>query len=420
MGMEPKQYDAAVEANQATVPTVFSNRNFIYLFIGAMFSGPGYYIYLIGAEWLMLHITEQRFYLGMLFMAAAIPRLVFMLYGGVIADRVNKRTILFFSDLSRALLVFTVLILVVTDAVQVWHLIVISIFFGISDAFSHPALNSLIVDILPKDLLQRGNGILQMSNQISPILGPAAGGTLIVTLGFKGIFLTATLLLLVAAWTVYQIKLEKQEKEAEVKPIWNELKEGFAYVKTNRLLLSVMGLAFFLNFFINGPLAMGIPILVKDVLKENALGLTVLEVSIGIGALVGAGLMTLFKKLKRPGLVVLVSLLIQTISFALLGLIESLYVGAVLLFITGMLIQVVNIPIFTAIQAKTDPAMLGRVLSMLMTTATGLVPISFLVTSLLVGAGIPISTIIVVSGLAVFIVSVLGFGLRELRTFTYD
>ncbi len=399
----------------------FSNRNFLYLFIGALFSSPGYYVYLIGSEWLMLSITGNRFYFGMLFVSASIPRLIFMMYGGAAADRLNKRTILFLSDLSRAAMVSVLLVLVWFDAVAAWHLIILSVFFGISDAFSHPSMNSLVAEILPKELLQRGNGTLQMTQQLSPIIGPAAGGTLIVTIGFKGIFTAAAVMLVIAAWTVARITLMQEEASQESKQsIFHDIKTGFNYVKSNNLLLSVMSMAFLVNFFITGPLSMGIPLLVKDVYQANALGLTAMEMALGIGALGGALLMTVLKSVKRPGLLVLYGLLVQTALFTLLGVVPSLLFAIPLLFAIGMLMQVVNIPILTVVQSKTDARMLGRVMSLLMTVATGLVPVSYFVTSLIIGSGTGIGSIILYAGLAVCLIAILSFNLKELRTLAYD
>src|SRR5690625_1630305 len=98
--------------------SLFKNRNFITLFIATLISSPGYYIYLIGAEWLMLTLHDNRFYFGMLFVAASIPRLLFLSVGGVVADRFSKSKILFFSDLTRALLIGAILILVFTETVK--------------------------------------------------------------------------------------------------------------------------------------------------------------------------------------------------------------------------------------------------------------------------------------------------------------
>ncbi|WP_259343689.1 hypothetical protein [Oceanobacillus picturae] len=74
--------DVSVRTQDALHVPLMKNRNFILLFLSAFLSSPGYYVYLIGAEWLMLSLSENRFYFGMLFLAASIPRLLLLSFGG--------------------------------------------------------------------------------------------------------------------------------------------------------------------------------------------------------------------------------------------------------------------------------------------------------------------------------------------------
>ncbi len=407
-------------AVQSKNENVFAYKNYLLLLIATVFSAPGYYVCLMGSEWLMLSITESRMFFGLLFLGAAIPRLLFMTYGGILADRYNKKSIILISDISRALLVLILLLLVVFNWINPWHLVIISVLFGISDAFAHPASSSLVASLLPKDLLQKGNGYLQMVNQISPILGPVIGGSLIVGLGFTGVYSVALIMLLIASITIWYVSIKGNEEQTEQESMWNEFKSGLSYAKSSRLLVTIMGLSFVLNFLVTGPLAMGIPLLVKDIYGENALGLTVLQVSLGVGALLGAAGMVIFKNNKKPGLLSLTGLLGMSIFYILVGFSPTLFISALYLFIVGILLQLINIPIMTIIQTQTDPKYLGRVMSLLMTMATGLIPVSFFVTSVLLGIGISIDTIIKIGGFGLLVVVLFSFNLKELRNVRYS
>ncbi|WP_246055094.1 MFS transporter [Pseudalkalibacillus caeni] len=408
------------QKDKTSVKELFQIKNFLYLVIGAFLSSPGYYAYLLGSEWLMLHISENRAYLGMLFIAASIPRLLFMIFGGIIADRMNKRTILFISDLTSGLLVSFLVALIWMDSVEVWHLITLAVFFGISDAFSHPAMNSLVAEILPDSHLQQGNSVLQVMQSISPIIGPVAGGTLIVTLGFKGVFTLSAISLMLAAWTVYRIKLQKEETPSDLpKNVLEDFKEGLKYGLQNKLLRTVMFVSLLLNFVVVGPLTMGIPLLVKDVFKENALGLTTLEASLGIGLLTGAVLLTVLKSIERPGLLAIGGLIAQSVLLAVIGLMPSHYFAAGILFIFGLLMQGVNIPIMTILQAKTEKKMLGRIMSLLMTASQGMIPVSYMVTSYLIAVGLSITSILLFAGSIMVIFSISIFLMKEIRQMSY-
>lgn len=397
--------------------SIFKNRNFIFLFIAALFSAPGYYVYLIGVEWLMLTIDENRFFFGMLFLAASIPRLLLLTTGGIVADRFNKRTIIFLSDVSRALLIVVLIILLWKDAVTAYHLIGLAALFGISDAFSYPAINSLTPTILSDQQLQRGNSFIQMTTQISPILGPALGGALIAFLGFIGVFSVACIMLLLSAIAVLFIRLNEQETEEEKPSPWTDLKEGFQYARKNDLIITIVILAFFINFFFAGPLSMGIPIIVKDIFQGEVASLATVQTAMGIGALIGAAVLASYQ-LKKPGIAMISGLIVLGIIYTLTGFSVHLYLTTIFVAIMSFMTQLINIPLITMLQRTTEKRMLGRMMSFLMTASTGLVPVSYMVTSLLIVAGVGIQTIMIVSGLIVTILAI--YQLRNKKILTYE
>lgn len=410
--------DAVLENTQNKKRSLFKNRNFLFLFISALFSAPGYYVYLIGSEWLMLSIHENRFFFGMLFFAASIPRLILLTVGGLVADRFNKRTVLFISDISRALLIGVLILFIWTGTVTPWHLLVLAALFGISDAFSYPALNSLTPMVLEKEQLQRGNSMIQMTSQISPILGPALGGTLIAVLGFEGVFSVAMVMLLLASIAVLAIRIREEraaEEEGKTSPL-EDLKEGIQYVRKNDLIISIVVMAFFLNFFFAGPLSIGIPVIVKDVFHGSAVSLAVVEMSMGIGALIGAIILAVFT-LKKPGIAMVGGLIALGILFSITGLSTHVVVTAGLVALMAIATQIVNIPLMTVLQQTTEKKMLGRMMSFLMTVSTGLVPVSYVVTSFLLAAGVGIQTIISISGVIVTLLALYNLRNKKILSF---
>lgn len=397
---------------------LFKNRNFIALFIATLLSSPGYYIYLIGVEWLMLTIDDNRFFFGMLFLAASIPRLIFLSFGGVVADRINNRLILFISDVSRAILILVLIGFILTETITSYHLIVLAVFFGISDAFSYPAINSLTPKIVENNQLQRANSLIQLTNQISPIIGPAIGGTLIALFGFIGVFSVATTMLLLSGLSVLFIQLKEIKTEQEKKTIWKSLTEGIHYVRKNEFLLTLVLLALVINLFFTGPISIGLPIMVKDIFKGEVLSLAAVETSIGIGALLGALLLSIFK-IKRLGLTLVVNLVLIGLCYSFLGLSRYFYATIVLVSLLGILMQLINIPIITMIQQKADKKLLGRMMSIFMTVSTGLIPVSYMSTSLLIGFGVSIQMIIVTSGIVVILLALTQFRNKTLIKLHY-
>src|SRR5690625_3780149 len=416
-----KENIKVVEENEEEKRSILKNKNFIALFIAALFSAPGYYVYLIGVEWLMLTIDDNRFFFGMLFIAASIPRLLLLTLGGIVADRFNKRTIVFISDITRALLIGILMIFILTDTVTAYHLIVLAMFFGISDAFSYPAISSLTPMILEGDQLQKGNSLIQMTTQISPILGPALGGSLIAFLGFIGVFSVAAGMLILSGIAILFIRIQQGQEEGEEgakASAWEDLKAGFAYMRSNDLMVTIVILAFFINFFFAGPLAMGLPILVKDIFEADVMGLATIETSMGVGALLGALILTMYK-LKRPGFTVVITLTGLGILYTLTGISGSILTTAALVGSMGLLTQMINIPIITMMQQVTDRKMLGRMMSFFMTVSTGLVPVSYLVTSILIGANVNIQNIMLASGLIITVLALFQFRNKKILQFSF-
>ncbi|WP_230856056.1 MULTISPECIES: MFS transporter [Bacillaceae] len=337
--------------------------------------------------------------------------------GGLIADRFNKRTILFLSDSSRAILIAVLLGFVWFDAAGVVHLIVLAALFGISDAFSYPALNSLTPILLHDDQLQRGNSFIQMTSQVSPILGPALGGSMIAILGFSGVFSLALVMLLLSSIAVLFIRVPDREVAAKKVSPWQDLKEGFHYARKNELIISIVFLALFLNLFFTGPYSMGMPIMVKDVFAGDAAGLALVEASMGVGSLLGAVALAAIT-IRKTGAVMLTGLVLLGVLYMLTGFFVHLVVTAVFVALLGFFMQVVNIPILTILQQTTDKKMLGRMMSFLMTVSTGLVPVSYVLTSFLLAAGARIQMIIIVGGV---VVTLLALGsLRNKRILGYQ
>lgn len=244
-----------------------------------------------------------------------------------------------------------------------------------------------------------------MTTQISPILGPALGGGMIALLGFVGVFSIAFGMLVLSSLAVLFISLPKDEAEVDQATPWEDLKEGFRYAKKNELVISIVIVGFFVNFFFSGPMSIGIPIIVKDVFEGNVLGLATIEISMGIGALVGA-IMLATIKLKKPGMALIGSLILLGILYAGTGFSMYLYLTVILVGLMGFLIQLINIPLMTMLQQTTEKKMLGRMMSFMMTASTGLIPVSYLATSFLLASGVSMQLIIMVGGIVVTVIGI--------------
>ncbi|MFD1037675.1 MFS transporter [Virgibacillus byunsanensis] len=223
-------------------------------------------------------------------------------------------------------------------------------------------------------------------------------------------------MLIIASVAVWFIKLQEKPEETENHSPWEDLKEGLQYARKNEVVISIVMMALFLNFFFSGSFSIGMPIIVKDIFQGSAVSLAIIQMSMGIGALIGAIVLASIK-LKRPGVVMIGSLIVLAILYTATGFSVHLMITAGLVAIMALMTQLVNIPLITMLQQTTEKRMLGRMMSFLMTVSTGLIPVSYVATSFLIAAGIGIQTIIIVSGVNVTLLA--GYNLKNKKILSF-
>ncbi|MDT2238895.1 MFS transporter [Paenibacillus larvae] len=138
------------EPKSATETTLFRNRNYRFLLVADILSSPGYYIYIIAVEWLMLTLYDSRSYLGLMLFSSSFARLLFTIYGGIIADRLNRKLIILVTQWGEAFIIAAILLCYIADVISPVFLIVASFLFGILSAFASPAYESIITSIVEK------------------------------------------------------------------------------------------------------------------------------------------------------------------------------------------------------------------------------------------------------------------------------
>ena len=168
---------------QLSVLQPLRGRDFRMVWLGETVSMLGDQFYLIALPWLALELTGSSLALGLVLMAAAIPRAALMLVGGAMSDRFDPRSIMIASSATRAILVAALAALVWTDGLQLWHLYVLGAGFGAADAFFQPAALALVPRLVGKDQLEASNALVMGSMALTGMVGPAAAGVIIAAAG---------------------------------------------------------------------------------------------------------------------------------------------------------------------------------------------------------------------------------------------
>jgi MFS family permease len=314
--------------------------------------------------------------LGIVLGAAMGSRMVFVLVGGVWADRLPRRGILIATDAVRAVVHGTVALAFATEAVEVWHLIVASVLSGAASAFFNPASTGIVPQIVSPGRLQDANALLSLSRQASELFGPALAGVLVATFGYALVFaIDAASVLASLACLAFMRPLGAVQKQAQ--SFLMDAREGIREVLARPWMRITLTADAFANFAIAPYLVLG-PVVARDHL-DGASDWGLIVAAAAAGGILG-GLLVLRWKPVRPLVPAYVGL--TAIPIALLTLVPPLplpllMVGAALF---SMSIVVGNTFWQTMEQQHVPNAVLGRVDSVSWMLALTIMPIAYAVT----------------------------------------
>lgn len=365
---------------------VLSVRDFKLLISGAAISLLGDQFALIATPWLVLKLTNDPLALGTVLALEGIPRAVFMLFGGVIADKLSQRLTMLIANAVRLVLTALMALLVFGGAVELWMLYAFGLAFGVVAGFAMPAETSIVPMLIQEQDLQAGNSIVMGITQLAGFVGPTLAGILIG--GFSGsltgvgiAFAFDAFTFLVSAITLQLIRSEKpkvaQGDGAAKESIWASIGGGIRYVWGDRHLRLMFVILTALNFLLIGPLLVGIPVLANERLPEGATAFGLLLSAYAGGNLAGY----LLAGATRPDaskmrLILIVLIAAFGIVIGAMGFITSTWIDFGLLLFLGVGNGFVAVILFTWVQTQTPKEMLGRVMSLVMLSSIGLQPIS--------------------------------------------
>lgn len=373
--------------------SLFKNRTFLLLFVAGIFGVVSFSMFLTTTTWFVISDSGSASSLGIVLIAATVPRIAMMVFGGVVADRYKKTTIMFLANFVQAVLLLILYILIKNDGISIGLLLVIAAGFGMLDAFFGPASSSMIPKIVEKSQLQRANALFQGVDQVSFVAGPIIAGVMMESVGVSGSYFVAMILALLSAVIIFPRFINEgpvalQEKQKPIK----EIKEGLAYIRNSRFLLTGLVVLISLNFFVFGTLHIAIPFLVESY-GGTPLNLSYMEASLGIGLVAGTGVLSTVL-IKRKGRTSLFGLLGALISYVIFALVPNLTMLTVVVFFIGFSMSFVFIPFFTAAQEQTEDYIMGRVMSIIFLAMNGFDPISYALVSGLSAADISIQVIL--------------------------
>ena len=394
-------------------------RNFRLLWLGETISLAGDHFYFVALPFLILELTGSDLAVGTVLMTAAFPRAILMLVGGAVTDRYTPRDVMLASNVCRGLLVALLAALLVSDTVAVWHLYAVALAFGTADAFFFPAFTAIVPRVVPDTTkLAPANGLLQTSANTTTLVGPAAGGVVVASLGTAAALGFDVMTFAVSALMLWLIRLAPRAGASAAEPgaartqVAAAIREGLGYVWQDGGLRVLVVTAAVIGFASQGPLVVGLTTLAD----ERFAGPTSFGAMIsaaGGGAIAGSLAGGLIGARLNRRLALVVSWTATGFVIAGLGFAESVAFAAVLAGVMGAGGAVVNVVLMTWLQSRTEPALLGRVMSVVMFAAVGLTPLSYAVAGLV--AETHVTAMFVGSGALVVLVATTAAASGALR-----
>lgn len=385
--------------------SLFGNRTFKLLIFAGIFAVLGFSMFLTTTTWYAVTGMESPGALGLILIAITVPRILMMAFGGVLADKYKKTTIMFSTNLFQGIILLTLFSLLFTDNLNLLWLLILSALFGTLDAFFGPASSSMIPKTVERNELQQANAYFQGVDQLAFVGGPIIAGIVMQVGSIELSYLIATILVFLSAIFVFPplIKENAVEDTGGATSIQN-FKEGFSYIRKNRFLSVGICVLITMNFFVFGALHVAIPIIV-ELFNGGPINLSILESAQMIGMLLSTIILS-FVNVSKKGLVSVLGLFGSIIAAIFFSQISDLTVLTVIVFFIGFTMSFVYIPFFTAAQEQTDNRLMGRVMSIIFLAMNGFDPIAYGIVSTLNTMGINIQTILFVFAILGLIITI--------------
>jgi MFS family permease len=336
-------------------------------------------VYVVALTWLVTQVMGTGTALGTVLMVGAIPRAVFMLFGGAIADRFSPRRVLIVSTGVSAVVLGALAALNAFGTVQIWQIYLIAAMFGLIDALFFPAAMAMSPRLVPPDQLNAAGSLTSGIEQITNIIGPGLAGLLIATVGLPVTFALNTALFVTAHVLLRGIREKQPVSDVppdQRKPLLRDIQEGLQYAWREPAIRASLVMIAALNFAFIGPLIVGGALLAERRFGGDPLAFAAMLSAWGVGALIGTVAAGMANRFTQPGRLLVGVAAVLGSGLIAIGFLPNAAVVIAIMGVMGIGGGFVGVVATVWLQQKTPRAMQGRVMSVLAFAAVALDPLS--------------------------------------------
>lgn len=358
---------------------VFGYREYRLFWIAAAFSNIGMWTLIYGRLWLMRTLTDSEILLGMVTAATMAPVVIFSVWGGVVADTVNRLKLLRFTRLLFAMAGFVTAVLIATDVIQEWHLLAIAAVTGVMLAFDIPTRGAMVASLVPKEQLPSAISLYSVVFGGAAILGPSLFHPLVSAVGMEGLFfivaasyvLTVLTLMLMDPTRHSTLHMKSREAIGQKSSFSSAAKErvrdmidGVKYVRRETAIASIIGYGILIGI-VATPMETLMPVVTEEVYFGDSATYGRLLLAVGIGGLIGTFTVTLIGTRSKPPLYMALGGVSVGICYIVFGAVDIFMFALIVVGAIGGLSVVKGTMSTTVVQTLTSDTFRGRVMSLM-------------------------------------------------------
>jgi DHA3 family tetracycline resistance protein-like MFS transporter len=362
-------------------------RDFRLLWSGMCVSLLGDGAFLVALAWQVYALSDTATAMSLVGIAMTVPTIVFLLVGGVASDRLDRRRVMLASDLVRGGAVGLLAVLSLTGALELWHIVVLVVFYGGGAAFFAPAFDAIVPELLPAERLAQANALDQVVRPIAlRLAGPALGGVVVGAFGSGTAFALDAATFLVSAAALLAMRRRPARPATAAASLAGDLREGWRFVRRRSWLWATFASAAIAYLLFMGPVEVLLPLLVKHELHGTATELGLVFAAGGLGSVACAVALGQRGLPRRDITFMYVVWTLATLAVAGYGLSASVWQLMLACMVFNGFETAGTIVWATAKQRHVPADMLGRVSSLDWLISIGLLPLSFALTGPVSGA----------------------------------
>lgn len=351
-------------------------RDFRLLWFGAFTSTCGTFMQAFAQGYLVYKMTGSALLLGLDGFLSTGPMLLFSLFGGVIADRVERRKIMLLSQWLQMSFAIILAILIWSKSIKIWHILLLSFLTGSAQSLSGPAYISLLPLLVKRQDMSNAVAMNSMQFNLARVIGPVLGGFVFYLWGAAACFGFNALSFVAVIVSMLMIRMPPVRPASENRGIFDEMREGFVFVR-NRPKLQLLTFLAFAGTFFGMPLFTMLPVVANN-LHMDARGLSYLQADYGVGSVIGAVFVAATGYAKKKGRLALLMQLAFALLLVAFGLSKNVFFTMLTGFFAGACVVGVVSLYSSLVQLATTDSMRGRVMSIFMLAFRGGMPLGSL------------------------------------------